>query len=115
EARLLVAANDQIECWDPLYRRALFRLHLPVSRMKFGGFSTRRRMLWVIGASPLGPLEVFRYSDGRLQARAELGKKVLAVDGHPESPRLVVAAREAADRPLDLVQFDLALGERRMV
>jgi hypothetical protein len=114
EDRLLVAARDQIECWDPLNRRALFRLHLPVDRPKIGGFSVRRRQLWVLSASPLGPMEVFRYSDGRLQARTELGKKVVAADGHPESPRLVVAAREGQD-PIELTQFDLAIGERRLV
>jgi hypothetical protein len=114
EDRLLVAARDQIECWDPIYRRALFRLHLPVTRPKLGGFSARRRLLWIISASPLGPLEVFRFSDGRIQARTELGKKVLAADGHPDSARLVVAARDG-DSPVELTQFDLALGERRLV
>jgi hypothetical protein len=111
---LLVAARDQIECWDPVRRRALFRLHLPVSNPRMGGFASRRRQLWVVTASAAGPLEVYRFSDGRLQARAELGKRVVAVDGHPESPRLVVAAR-AEGKPAELVQFDLALGERNAV
>jgi hypothetical protein len=112
---LLVCARDQIECWDPMRRRALFRLHLPVTSPKLGGFASRRRQLWVVSASSSGPLEVFRYSDGRIQARADLGKRVLAVDGHPESPRLVVAARSPEDPQPELVQFDLSLGERNPV
>jgi hypothetical protein len=111
EDRLLVGSKDLLECWDPLRRRALFRLHLPIARPKLGGFSSRRRQLWIVSESAAGPLEVFRFSDGRLQARAELGKRVIAVDGHPESPRLVVAARDDS-QPTELVQFDLALGER---
>src|SRR5437899_6071023 len=43
ENGLLVGARDQIECWDPLRRRALFRLHLPVTAPKLGGFASRRR------------------------------------------------------------------------
>jgi hypothetical protein len=112
--RLLVSARDQLECWDPMRRRALSRLHLPIARPKLGGFSSRRRQLWLVSASASGPLEVFRFSDGRVLARAELGKRVVAVDGHPESPRLVVAAREDG-QPVELVQFDLALGERNTV
>jgi hypothetical protein len=108
---LLVAARDQIECWDPLRRRAMYRLNLPVQKPKFAGFSSRRRLLWIASEGPLGPLEVFRFSDGRLQARAELGKRILGVDGHPESPRLVVGAR-AEGKPPELTQFDLAVGER---
>jgi hypothetical protein len=111
EDRMLVGSKDLLECWDPLRRRALFRLHLPIARPKLGGFSSRRRQLWIVSESAAGPLEVFRFSDGRLQARAELGKRVIAVDGHPESPRLVVAARDDG-KAAELVQFDLALGER---
>jgi hypothetical protein len=115
ESGLLVGARDQIECWDPLRRRALFRLHLPVTQPKLGGFASRRRQLWVVSNSASGPLEVFRFSDGRIQARAELGKRVTAVDGHPESPRLVVAAREGEGKPVELWQFDLGLGERNPI
>ncbi len=111
EDRLLVGARDQLECWDPLRRRAMFRLHLPLVRPKLGGFSSKRRQLWIVSDSAAGPLEVYRFSDGRLQARAELGKRVVAVDGHADSPRLVLAARDT-DKPAELVQFDLALGER---
>ena len=77
EDRLLAASRTrdaQLECWDPFLRRALFRLNLPVlPRAHLAGFSARRRLLWIAAAGPSGTLEVFRFSDGRLQARVDLG------------------------------------------
>jgi hypothetical protein len=109
EERLLIAARDQVECWDPALRRALYRLNLPVSKPRQAGFAARRRLLWVASA---GQIEVFRFSDGRLQLRVELGRRFLAAAGHPESPRLVVALAPDGGEP-ELEEFDLALQERR--
>src|SRR5438270_13358548 len=51
EERLLVASrarDQQLECWDPIARRALFRLNLPLmARAQFAGFAHRRRLLWI--------------------------------------------------------------------
>jgi hypothetical protein len=112
EDRLLVAARDQLEAWDPLRRRALFRINLPLSSPRFAGFAGRRRLLWVGSSTRLGEFSVFRFSDGRLVSRTELGRRILGVDGHPESPRLVLAARADENRPLELFQFDLSIDER---
>jgi hypothetical protein len=97
EERLLVASRvreAQLECWDPLMRRALFRLNLPLMpRAHAAGFAARRRLLWIASAGQEGVLEVYRFSDGRLQARVDLGAPIVSATGHPESPRLVVATR----------------------
>jgi hypothetical protein len=115
EDRLLVAARDQLEAWDPLRRRALFRIHLPLSSPRFAGFSSRRRLLWVTSSTRLGEFSVFRYSDGRLQSKADLSRYILGVDGHPESPRVILAVRTDESRPLELLQVDLSVDERHTV
>ena len=102
EDRLLAASRTrdaQLECWDPYLRRALFRLNLPLlPRAQLAGFAARRRLLWIAAAGPTGTLEVFRFSDGRLQARVDLGALIVGAAGHPDSPRLVVAT--AQDAPM---------------
>ena len=98
EDRLLVAARDQVECWDPLLRRAMYRLNLPVSRPRQAGFAARRRLLWVASQAQL---EAFRFSDGRLQLRVELGGRFVAAAGGGESPRVVVAIADGAPLPRD--------------
>jgi len=119
EDRLLAASRTreaQLECWDPFLRRALFRLNLPLmQRAQLAGFSARRRLLWIAAAGPTGPLEVFRFSDGRLQARAELGAAIVGAAGHPDSPRLVVATRAADDAPATFTELELQVGDRRML
>jgi hypothetical protein len=57
-------------------------------------------------------LEVFRFSDGRLQARVELGAPIVGAVGDPESPRLIVATRSGSEAPL-LTELDFQGGERR--
>jgi hypothetical protein len=119
EDRLLVASRGrdaQLECWDPFLRRALFRLNLPLMpRAHLAGFSARRRLLWIAGAGPQGTLEVFRFSDGRLQARVELGVTIVGASGHPDSPRLVVATSQADEGVVSLTELDFQLGERRVI
>ncbi|MCU1280924.1 MAG: hypothetical protein JWM53_4470, partial [bacterium] len=119
EDRLLVASRTrevQLECWDPFLRRALFRLNLPLMpRAQLAGFAARRRLLWIAAAGPLGTLEVFRFSDGRLQARVDLGAEIVGASGHPDSPRLVVATRQADEGVVSLTELDFQLGERRVV
>jgi hypothetical protein len=115
EERLLVASRgreQQLECWDPAQRRALFRLNLPLMpKAHIAGFAHRRRLLWIAGSDDESFLELYRYSDGRLQARAEMGGSVLAAVGHPESPRLVLAVKPPQG-PLELVALDFAAGDR---
>ena len=117
EDRLLAASRTrdaQLECWDPFLRRALFRLNLPLlPRAQLAGFSARRRLLWIASSAPTGTLEVYRFSDGRLQARVELGAAIVGAAGHPESPRLVVATRTTDDGPVQLTELDFQAGERR--
>ncbi len=117
EERLLAASRTreaQLECWDPFLRRALFRLNLPLlPRAQLAGFSARRRLLWIADAGPKGTLEVFRFSDGRLQARVELGTSIVGAAGHPDAPRLIVATRAADEAPLALVELDFQAGDRR--
>jgi hypothetical protein len=116
EERLLAASRTreaQLECWDPLVRRALFRLNLPLMpKARLAGFSARRRLLWIASEGPKGMLEVFRFSDGRLQARVELGAPIVGAVGDPESPRLIVATRAGSEAPL-LTELDFQSGERR--
>jgi hypothetical protein len=117
EERLLVASRTreaQLECWDPGIRRALFRLNLPLlPQARLAGFSARRRLLWIAAGGPAGVIEVFRYSDGRLQARVELGATIVGATGHPESPRLVVATRKRDEDPVELTELDFQAVERR--
>lgn len=117
EERLLAASRTreaQLECWDPLLRRALFRLNLPLMpKAHLAGFSARRRLLWIAAEGPRGILEVFRFSDGRLQARVELGASIVGAAGDPESPRLVVATRTSAEAEAVLTELDFQAGERR--
>jgi hypothetical protein len=119
EDRLLAASRTreaQLECWDPFLRRALFRLNLPLMpRAQFAGFAARRRLLWIAAAGPVGTLEVFRFSDGRLQARVDLGASIVGASGHPDSPRLVVATQKADEGVVSLTELDFQLGERRVV
>jgi hypothetical protein len=120
EDRLLSASRTrdaQLECWDPFLRRALFRLNLPLMpRAQLAGFASRKRLLWIAAAGPLGQLEVFRFSDGRLQARVELGAHIVGAAGHPDSPRLVVATRQADEGGVvSLTELDFQLGERRAI
>ena len=99
-----------------MLRRALFRLNLPLMpRAQLAGFSARRRLLWIAAAGPTGTIEVFRFSDGRLQARVELGATIVGAEGHPDSPRLVVATRKADEGAVSLTELDFQLGERRVV
>lgn len=113
EDRLLVASRTreaQLECWDPLLRRALFRLNLPLpSSADAAGFAARRRLLWLAGGNKV---EIYRFSDGRLQARVDMGAPVVGAAGHPDSPRVVFATRPKPDT-IELVELDLQLGERR--
>jgi hypothetical protein len=115
ENRLLVASrgrDQQLECWDPMYRRALFRLNLPLMQnAQLAGFAARRRLLWIASSGEQSMLELYRFSDGRLQARAELGGHLAGAAGHPESPRLVVAV-QPKDGGLELAALDFAVGER---
>ena len=117
EDRLLSASRTreaQLECWDPLVRRALFRLNLPLlPKAQLAGFSARRRLLWIAAGGPAGLMEVFRFSDGRLQARVELGANIVGAAGHPESQRLVVATRKSDEAPVTLWELDFQAGERR--
>jgi len=117
EDRLLAASRTrdaQLECWDPFLRRALFRLNLPLlPRAQLAGFSARRRLLWIAAAGPTGTLEVFRFSDGRLQARVDLGAHIAGAAGHPESPRLIVATRPTEEAAVQLTELDFVAGERR--
>ena len=103
DERLLVASrgrNQQLECWDPVHRRALFRLNLPLMpKAQLAGFAARRRLLWIAATGDESMLELYRFSDGRLQARADLGGNVLGAAGHPESPRLIVAVKPPGPRP----------------
>ncbi len=119
EDRLLAASRTreaQLECWDPLLRRALFRLNLPLlPNARLAGFSARRRLLWIAAGGPSGTLEVFRFSDGRLQARVELGAGIVGAAGHPDSSRLVVATRTSDEAPVALTELDFQAGERRML
>src|SRR5947209_6767690 len=80
EDRLLVASRDQLEAWDPVRRQALFRLNLPLNRPAFAGFAARRRLLWIGAAGLPGGIEVFRFSDGRMALRIDLGRRLLAAD-----------------------------------
>lgn len=111
---LLVAARDQFECWDPVARRAMFRLNLPVARPLRAGFAAKRRLLWVATAGPVGALDVYRFSDGRQLLHVDLGKRFVAADGRADSGRLVVAAREE-NRPLELTELDLQQQQRRVI
>ncbi len=117
EERLLVASrgrDQQLECWDPQVRRALFRLNLPLmATATMAGFSSRRRVLWIAGTTAQAAIEVYRYSDGRLQARVDLETPVVGATGHPESPRLIVATRNDVGAAAKLVELDFARGERR--
>jgi hypothetical protein len=117
EDRLLAASRTreaQLECWDPFLRRALFRLNLPLlAGARFAGFAARRRLLWIAGGGPAGTLEVFRFSDGRLQARVELGAIIVGAAGHPDSPRLIVATRKTDAAPVSLTELDFQAGDRR--
>ena len=117
EDRLLVASRTrdaQLECWDPLVRRALFRLNLPLAAQPLqAGFAARRRLLWIASGGAQGLIEVYRFSDGRLQSRVELGAPFAGAAGHPESPRLVVATRARDGSPLQLIELDFQQGERR--
>jgi hypothetical protein len=119
EDRLLAASRSreaQLECWDPLLRRALFRLNLPLMpRAQLAGFSARRRLLWIAAAGTSGTIEVFRFSDGRLQARVDLGASIVGAEGHPDSPRLVVATRTADAGKVSLTELDFQLGEQHEV
>jgi hypothetical protein len=112
EDRMLIAARDQLEAWDPVYRRALFRINLPLSSPRFAGFCARRRLLWVASATRMGELVAYRFSDGRMTTRAELGRRILGAHGHPESPRLVVAARPDEQQPIEMFQLDFSIDER---
>ncbi|HEY2744397.1 MAG TPA: hypothetical protein VGL86_07235 [Polyangia bacterium] len=117
EDRLLAASRTreaQIECWDPFLRRALFRLNLPLlPNAQLAGFSARRRLLWIAAGGASGTLEVFRFSDGRLQARVELGAAIVGAAGHPDSSRLVVATRPSDGAAVELTELDFQAGERR--
>lgn len=119
EERLLAASRTrdaQLECWDPILRRALFRLNLPLlAHAQLAGFSARRRLLWIAAGGPSGTLELFRFSDGRLQARVELGAPIVGAAGHPDSPRLVVATRKSDDAPVTLTELDFQAGDRRLL
>ena len=119
EDRLLAASRTrdaQLECWDPYLRRALFRLNLPLlPRAHLAGFAARRRLLWIAAAGQTGTLEVFRFSDGRLQARVDLGAHIAGAAGHPDSPRLIVAMRKTPDAPVELTELDFQAGDRRML
>src|SRR5438045_474175 len=77
--------------------------------LRQAGFAARKRFLWIAAQQQL---EVYRYSDGRLQLRVDLGKRFLAADGHSDSSRVVVALHPEGE-PIQLVAFDLALRERR--
>ncbi|HEY7957295.1 MAG TPA: hypothetical protein VII38_18440 [Polyangia bacterium] len=108
-AKLLVMARDQVESWDPMLRRALSRINLPVTKVRQVGFAARWKFLWVASAAGI---EVFRFSDGRLQVRIDLGQRFVAADGHPDSARLVVATR-SGEQPIELEEIDLVREERR--
>ncbi|HEX4457391.1 MAG TPA: hypothetical protein VIA18_05450, partial [Polyangia bacterium] len=117
EERLLVASrgrDQQLECWDPQVRRALFRLNLPLMPTAvMAGFASRRRILWIAGTTAQSAIEVYRYSDGRLQARVDLDAPVVGAAGHPESPRLIVATRRDEGAAAKLLELDFVRGERR--
>lgn len=119
EDRILAASRTreaQLECWDPQLRRALFRLNLPLlPRAQLAGFAARRRLLWIAAGGPTGTLEVFRFSDGRLQARVDLGALIAGAAGHPDSPRLVVATRKSAEAPVELTELDFQTADRRLL
>lgn len=114
EERLLVATRDQFECWDPAARRALFRLNLPAADPRQAGFAAKWRLLWVATSGPAAQIEVYRFSDGRLQLRVDLPGRFVAASGSPDSPRIVVAAREG-ERPIELCELDLGHKEKRPI
>jgi len=111
EHQILAAARDQYEVWDPLARRASFRIQLPVPRPYLGGFAARRRTLWLLsGPQASMQLDVLRFSDGRPQGRINLGRKVLAVDGQTDSERALFVMAGTAGPELALL--DLTTLER---
>jgi hypothetical protein len=110
--KVLVLSRDQIEMWDLRARRADAKLNLPVGKARQAGFSARRKLLWFSLGAPAGRLEVFRFSDGRLQLRSDFGKRVVAIDGAADSPRLVAAVRDG-EHPVELVELDLSLHDRK--
>jgi hypothetical protein len=76
------------------------------------GFAARRRLLWIAAAGTPGYLELFRFSDGRLQLRVEFAQPIVGVDGRPDSPRLIVATR-AHNGAVELTTLDFSAEERR--
>jgi hypothetical protein len=107
--------DAQLECWDIAARRALYRINLPLMQHpQVAGFAARRRLLWIASAGAPGYLEVFRFSDGRLQLRVEFPQPIVGVDGRPDSPRLIVATR-APGAAVELTSLDFSAEERRVL
>ncbi len=115
EDRLLVETRGQLEFWDPVLKRALFRLNLPLPPApKAIGFAGRGRLLWV-AAREAGRFEVFRFSDGRKQLQVDLGGETLAVEGSSTNNRIIVALRMTREGPIELNQIDLGVRERQVL
>jgi hypothetical protein len=110
----VVIARDSVESWDTRLRRQEARLNLAVSRPRLCGFAARQKVMWFAFGGAPGKIEVFRFSDGRLQLRADLGKRIAAVEGQVDSPRLIVAVREG-EQPFELWELDLSLHDKTLL
>ena len=116
EERLLVESRGQLEFWDVMLKRALFRLNLPLPpSLSAIGFAGRGRLLWVATSSARGHFEVFRFSDGRRQLQIDLGAPIIAGEGSGSSNRILLAQRGADGGAISLAQIDLGARERQAI
>jgi hypothetical protein len=114
ESRFLIDGPKQFELWDPPTRRLVYRLSLQLPQTVLqGGFAHHGRLLWV--ADPGGKVDLYRFSDGRRQMQFELGPELLALDGNPESSRLLVAHRAHGASVVELKLLDLVRREPHLL
>lgn len=107
EEEFLLAARDEILRWDPVHKRAVARLHLPIDpQITRAGFATRHRQLWMVRGDRL---RVFRFSDGRPQGELRAGGKIEEVTFEPASSRIVLLVQAGEQRLLE--QIDLGTSE----
>jgi hypothetical protein len=110
ESRFLIDGAKQFELWDAPTRHLVYRLSLQLPQAVLqGGFAHHGRLLWV--AEPGGKIDLYRFSDGRRQMQFELGPEILALDGNPESSRLILAHRAHGMAEIELKMLDLVRRE----